>query len=88
MKHTVRITSTADQSTQTLTVTGNNLSDRDAVRLAVQKRYGKTALFNENRELTGDGSRYFGQIFRKRYANSPITSLTGCVYFDVTSNEE
>ena len=60
-------------------------SDREVLGLALQKLYGKTAFFQENRDKTGDGSRLYGQVFRRhRGEEFRATSLTGCIYADVT----
>lgn len=67
----------------------DDASDLDAIAAATVKEFGGRAFYMVDRGATGDGSRFYGQVFQAR-KRGPLNafSLTGNVYADVTGGDD
>lgn len=86
-KFNVYIVNTCDQSKQIIEVNApTSASDSDIITLALRSHYGRGVFLNVDRGLTANGTRYFGQLFKRPHGNSRRTvsdSISGRVYVDV-----
>lgn len=83
-KYIVTIVETGTQVKTTIRIKSDLISsDREIIGQAVNKRWGKNAFFQLNTDLTGNGSRFYGQVMRHTSKFLNAYALTGNVYADV-----